>query len=155
MQKKLLKDVNGVEMRTGDIVEITGGFFKRDNGFYFIERTPGDINWNGKDYLLKRICRNGSISKARDNIAFWPLSVMINDRFKKMEAKEHNEKHAKIEVIQNFNKKHVIDYFLDENERFKQRIIEHKKYAEVEQIPEEYVLNNINLIKKSISENQM
>lgn len=30
-------DKNGHEIKTGDIVEITGAYFKNDNGLYFVE----------------------------------------------------------------------------------------------------------------------
>ena len=35
-------DKNGVEMKTGDIVRVSGAYFKNDNGLWFIERSPGD-----------------------------------------------------------------------------------------------------------------
>ena len=42
-------DKNGVEIRTGCIVEITGAFFKNDNGLYFVDRSPGDPSWCGQE----------------------------------------------------------------------------------------------------------
>ena len=47
-------DKNGVEIRTGCIVEITGAYFKNDNGLYFVQRSPGDPSWCGKDYCAKK-----------------------------------------------------------------------------------------------------
>ena len=38
-------DKNGHEIKTGDIVEITGAYFKNDNGLYFVDNSPGDPNW--------------------------------------------------------------------------------------------------------------
>ena len=35
-------DKNGIEIKTGDVVEITGAYFKNDNGLYFVERSAGD-----------------------------------------------------------------------------------------------------------------
>ena len=58
-------DKNGVKMRTGDIVRITDAFFKNDNGLYFIENSPGDPNWCGRDHCLKKISKSGKISKAK------------------------------------------------------------------------------------------
>lgn len=40
-------DKNGVEMKTGDIVRVSGAYFKNDNGLWFIERSPGDPSWCG------------------------------------------------------------------------------------------------------------
>lgn len=33
-------DKNGVEIRTGQVVKVTGAFFKNDNGLYFVEKLP-------------------------------------------------------------------------------------------------------------------
>lgn len=67
---ELMKDKNGVTMRTGDIVKIENSYFKNDLGYYFIEHSPGDISWCGNDYSLRKICRNGKLSTAAHNIAF-------------------------------------------------------------------------------------
>ena len=40
-------DKNGVEIKTGDIVEISGAYFKNDNGLYFVTHSPGDPTWSG------------------------------------------------------------------------------------------------------------
>ena len=50
-------DKNGVEIKTGDIVEISGAYFKNDNGLYFVTHSPGDPTWSGRDYSLKRISK--------------------------------------------------------------------------------------------------
>ena len=47
-------DKNGIEIKTGDIVEVAGAFFKNDNGLYFVEHSPGDPSWSGQDHCLKR-----------------------------------------------------------------------------------------------------
>ena len=53
-------DKNGVEIKTGDIVEISGAYFKNDNGLYFVTHSPGDPTWSGRDYSLKRISKYGN-----------------------------------------------------------------------------------------------
>lgn len=111
MQKKLLKDVNGVEMRTGDIVEITGGYYKSDNGMFLITVSPKDTGWNGSYYGMERINKNGSISKAKYNNGSWPIQIYTNSRFKYFEAKNHNEQHAKIKVIKGIKKDGAIKRF--------------------------------------------
>lgn len=35
-------DKNGVEICTGQVVKVTGAFFKNDNGLYFVDNSPGD-----------------------------------------------------------------------------------------------------------------
>ena len=51
-------DKKGVEIRTGQVVKVTGAFFKNDNGLYFVDHSPGDPSWSGSDYSLKKVCRS-------------------------------------------------------------------------------------------------
>ena len=44
-----MTDKNNVEIKAGDIVEITGAYFKHDNALYFVEHIPGDPGWIGGD----------------------------------------------------------------------------------------------------------
>lgn len=53
-------DKNGVEIRTGHIVKVTGAFFKNDNGLYYVEHSPGDPSWSGQDHCLKKVCKDGA-----------------------------------------------------------------------------------------------
>jgi beta-lactamase class D len=92
-------DKNGIEIKKGDTVEITGAYFKNDNGLWKVEHAPGDENWYGKDYCLKRLKKDGTPSTAKHNICFWPLIAVVNSRIKRMEARAHNAEHAQIEVI--------------------------------------------------------
>lgn len=94
-----MKDKNGIELKTGHIVEITGGFFKTDNGRFVVVHSPGDADWSGNDYSLRKVSKKDEISLAKYSIAFWPLSVCTSDRFKNIEAEAHNEKNARIEVV--------------------------------------------------------
>lgn len=91
-------DKNGVEIKSGDIVEITGAFFKNDNGLYFVESSPGDPSWSGTDYCLKKISKAGKISTAKYNICFWPITAFVSDRAKTAKARQWNREHAAIEV---------------------------------------------------------
>lgn len=92
-------DKNGIELRTGQVVEITGGFFKADNGRFVIVHSPGDEGWIGKEYSLRKVSKKNEFSLAKYAVAFWPLSACINDYFKKIEADDHNSKNAQIEVV--------------------------------------------------------
>lgn len=94
-----MKDKNGIELKTGQIVEITGGFFKADNRRFVIVRSPGDEGWLGSDYSLRKVSKKNEFSLAKYSIAFWPLSACTTDSFKNMEADEHNAKNAQIEIV--------------------------------------------------------
>lgn len=92
-------DKNGKQIKTGDIVKIEGGYFKTDNGLFRVTNTPGDPNWFSKSWCLCRVNKDGTESKSKYRIAFWPLMVTVSNRQKKYEAKQHNAKYATIEVI--------------------------------------------------------
>lgn len=111
---ELMQDKNGRTMRTGDIVKIENAYFKNDNGYYFIDRSPGDASWLGSDYSLHKIGKRGKISTAKYNIAFWPLSSYCSDQRKNAEAHEHNKKYATIEVVFDVDRSEVIAHFEQE-----------------------------------------
>lgn len=71
-------DKNGIEIKTGDVVRITGAYFKTDNALYFVEHSDGDPDWCGKDHCLLKIKRNGELSKAKNAVCFWPIMVTVN-----------------------------------------------------------------------------
>ena len=94
-----MTDKNGKEIKTGDIVKIEGGYFKRDNGIFLVKHSHGDPSWGSTDYSLHKCNKKGEESKASHSIAFWPLMVTVNNREKRLEARQHNKEHATIEVI--------------------------------------------------------
>jgi len=104
-------DKNGVEIKTGAIVRISGAYFKNDNGLYFVEHSPGDPSWCGSDHSLMKISKAGKISKAKYNLCFWPISVAVSDRWKAAEARTWNKEHAEIEVVTISNMAEVAAFF--------------------------------------------
>lgn len=104
-------DKNGKEIKTGDVVKISGAYFANDNGLYFVENSEGDPSWCGTDHSLKKISKKGKISVAKRNICFWPISVFVSDRTKRAEANEHNKKFAEIEIIDNVDKSEIAKHF--------------------------------------------
>ena len=112
-----MQDVNGKELKTGQVVEIKNAYFKNDNGLYFIEAAPGDPTTCGNDYTLKRINKNGTLSKTNP-ICFWPICVFVSDYSKKYEAKRWNQEHATIEVVEPKTREHIEAYFREEAERY-------------------------------------
>lgn len=109
-----MTDKNNRTMKTGDVVEITGAYFKNDNGLYFVEHTPGDPNWSGRDHCLRRIKRNGELSTAKDNICFWPIHAFVNSRDKRAAANQWNQEHAEIEIKTFPHTEHIAAYFASE-----------------------------------------
>lgn len=95
----VLADKNGIEIKTDDIVIIKNGYFKSDNGLYKVSRSPGDENWTGSYHSLKKMNKNGTMSKSKNNICFWPLMITVSSQEKRIEAKSHNQKYATIEVL--------------------------------------------------------
>lgn len=109
-----MNDKNNRPMKTGDVVEITGAYFKNDNGLYFVEHSPGDPNWSGRDHCLRRIKRNGELSTAKNNLCFWPISAYVNSRDRRAAANEWNREHAEIEIKNFPSTAHIAAYFADE-----------------------------------------
>lgn len=106
-----MTDKNGIEIKTGNIVKIAGAYFKNDNGLYYVEHSPGDPGWCGKDHCLKKISKAGKISKAKYNICFWPIMVTVSGS-KYYEAKSWNAENAQIEVMPSLsNMSEVIEHF--------------------------------------------
>lgn len=111
---ELMQDKNGRTMKTGDIVKIENAYFKNNNGYYYIDRSPGDASWLGYDYSLHKIGKRGKISTAKYHLAFWPLSSYCSDQRKNAEAHEHNKKYATIEVVFDVDRSEVIAHFEQE-----------------------------------------
>lgn len=112
-------DKNGTEIKTGDIVEITGAYFKKDNGYYFVHCAPGDAFWCGSDYSLVHISKGGKISRAKYNLCFWPISTFVSDRVKRAEAHQWNDLHAQIEVKTGVDLSEVIAFFQQKADELK------------------------------------
>jgi hypothetical protein len=108
-------DVNGIELKAGDVVKVSGAYFKHDNGLYFIAHAPGDPSWSGSDCSLAGLNRNGALSKTR-SCAFWPLCAYTNDHDKNIRAREHNSVHAKIEIVRGVPVAGMVEHFKEQKE---------------------------------------
>ena len=108
-------DKNGIRINAGDIVQITGAYFKNDNGFYYVEQDGTNPGYAADDtqVTLKKICRNGKISTTKYNIAFFPLHSYCSDPRKNAAADEWNKEHAAIEIIKNIDNSQVLAFFED------------------------------------------
>ena len=110
--RKML-DMNNVEIKTGDVVEISGAYFKNDNGLYFVEHSAGDPGWSGSDHCMRKISKTGKLSTAKRNICFWPISIATNSWMKRIEAKQWNDEHARIQVRGDIDRSKVAEHFLE------------------------------------------
>ena len=119
-------DKNGIEIKTGDVVEITGAYFKNDNGFYYVEHSDGAPGWSGRDHSLRKISKRGKISKAKHNICFWPISISTNSFEIRVTAKAWNQEHAAIEVKTDIDRSEIAEYFQEKAEGMDEQI---KDYA--------------------------
>ena len=127
----LLLDKNGVEIRTGDIVRVTGSYVKSDNRVYFVDCSPGDPCWTGIDYsLLALNSKTGELSQAKYRYAFWPLQTFCDSAKLRREAEAWNRDHAQIEVIYSVNVQHVLDYFIDLVGKAEKHIEIQSRYAD-------------------------
>jgi hypothetical protein len=115
-------DKNGIEIKTGDVVEITGAFFKNDNGLYFVEHSAGDPDWCGSDHSLRKISKKGKISTAKYNIGFWPIMITTNSWEKRIEARSWNSEHAEIEVKRDIDRSEIAKHFQEEAENMDSEI---------------------------------
>lgn len=106
-------DKNGREIRTGDVVLIEGAFFKNDNRLYFVENSPGDPNWYGGYYSLRKISKRGKISTAKYSLGSWPIHIFTTDRTKAAQGHEWNKEHATIEIVENVPTKDILLYFAE------------------------------------------
>lgn len=109
-------DKNGMEIKTGDVVEISGAYFKNDNGFWFVEHSDGDPGWSGKDHSLCKISKTGKISTAKHNLCFWPIMIVTNSWQKRAEAKSWNRDHAQITIRNDIDRRQVAEHFSKEAE---------------------------------------
>lgn len=123
-----MKDKNGVEIRTGDIVRIENAYFKNDNGTFLVQYSPGDPMWSGKDYSMRRIGKKG-VSKAKYSLNCWPLHAYTNSRELRAESNAWNAEHASIEVIPHGDMLEcAIQYFCDKKNGYKEEFEYYKEH---------------------------
>lgn len=127
-------DKNGMEIKTGMVVEIKDAFFKNDNGLYFVEHSAGDPDWCGSDHSLRKISKRGKISQAKHNLCFWPIGIFISDRFKAAEARTWNKEHAfeaAVEKTVGAYEKMEKAIFSDDKEDFKRCHADYCRYIDL------------------------
>lgn len=116
-------DKNGTYIKAGDIVRITGAFFKVDNGLYFVEQDGSNPGYLADDrqVTLKRICKNGKISTGKNTVCFFPLKSYTNNRMKNAEALKWNREHAEIEIVRDIDDSYVIEWLEKEARNYREQ----------------------------------
>lgn len=107
-------DKNGSEIKTGQVVRVTGAYFKNDNGLFLVTAVPGDPTWCGSDIALLKVGKSGKISTAKYRVSGWPLKTYTNDPWKRAEAGDWNREHAEIEVVTDVPMEYIREHFREE-----------------------------------------
>lgn len=113
------------EFKIGDIVEVSGGYFKVSNGLFIIEKIrphfvenmrTGERVFDHNLYYLQGICKNGKI---RNRAEYFPLCNTISDYFRSMEAKNWNKKNARMSLATVKDMSYLIDHYKNKLEESK------------------------------------
>ena len=59
-----MTDKNGKEIKAGQVVLISGAYFKNDNGLWLVTNVPGAPDWHGRDICLQKIGKSGNAEHA-------------------------------------------------------------------------------------------
>lgn len=66
-------DKNGVEILTGDIIEISGRPVKNDNGRFLVTAAPGDPGWSGGSLSLHKVGKTGKLLQSGYAVNSFPF----------------------------------------------------------------------------------
>lgn len=106
-------DRNGRKIQTGDVVLVSGGYFKSDNGLFAVIHAPGDPDWYGESCCLNKLCKSGKLSEGKYATAFWPIAVNAGSWRTKMDAKSWNAANAEILVVDDVNHSYIAENFME------------------------------------------
>lgn len=128
-----MKDSNNIEIRTGDIVQISGAYFKTSNGLFYVSDLDADT---ASRLYLHRVKKNGEICvSSASSVQSWPLSSYCSDSRKNYEAKKHNAENAKIEIVSGVNPYYVAEHFKKEADGAQERAEElQTRFGDTEQV---------------------
>ena len=112
-------DKNNKEIQIGDVVRVSGGYFKNSNGLFFVSR-----EYCGCDdsLCLHRIKKTGELCvSSATSSGIWPLSSYCSDARKNRAAKAHNAENAEIEVVDGVNTWHIAEHFRKKAQTYHER----------------------------------
>ena len=112
-----MNDSNGRAIRPGDIVTVSGAYFKSSNGLFYVSNLDAE-----KSLWLHRVKKNGEICvSSASSTQSWPLTSYCSDARKNREARLHNEQHARIEITDGVNPYHVAAEFRKKEQEARDR----------------------------------
>ena len=112
-----MNDSNGREIRTGDIVTVSGAYFKTSNGLFYVSNLDTE-----RSLWLHRVKKNGEICvSSASSTQSWPLTGYCSDARKNREARLHNAEHARIEITDGVNPYHVAAEFRKKEQEARDR----------------------------------
>lgn len=102
--------------KTGDIVEISGAFFKCDNGLFLVNKSYENPHYDCEkgEYAFLKISKNGKISKK--SCTLFPLRAFVNDAKKRVAANAWNKENVKIKLASVSDMSEVIAHFQEEED---------------------------------------
>ena len=119
-------DKNGRQIQTGDVVLVSGGYFKADNGLFAVTRCPGYPDWYGERCCLHKLCKSGKLSEGKYATAFWPIMVTKSGC---MDAKSWNAANAEILVVDDMNSSYIAENFRSMAEMLQPTIDRARRYS--------------------------
>lgn len=119
-------DKNGRQIQTGDVVLVSGGYFKADNGLFAVTCCPGDPGWYGESCCLHKLCKSGKLSEGKYATAFWPIMVTKSGC---MDAKSWNAANAEILVVDDMNRSYIAENFRSRAEMLQPTIDCARRYS--------------------------
>lgn len=116
-----MNDQNSTPIITGDICEITGAYFKTDNGLWLVTSCEGDPTTIGSGLTLHKLGKSGKLLESGSTTTFWPLKSFCSDRRKNAAAREHNREHAQIRRVDGVPTYYAAQYFREHAEAAAER----------------------------------
>ena len=135
---KTYYDINGKEIHMGDIVRISGCYFRSRNGVYFVEYEPGYANWSGSELALTGLNEKTGKLVSRSNprhISFYPMEHFSNRWDEVREAEKWDKEYLRIENISGtLEKNKRLRYQTTVREFFEEKISDIEDFLEKRRI---------------------
>ena len=119
----IIRDDNGDEIHTGDIILIKGCPNRKWGGLFFVKASPGDPFWDKEYLLIHRISETGRISNyhTAKPESTWPVQFSDEDDTEYVKDMQKKLKKATIYLSSDLRDySEVADYFLQESHTYQE-----------------------------------